>query len=299
MLARFALLMIVVSVSPLLSQAKVQISGAGEVQVRYGMPIYREALIEQARPGLDWRMGANGPTVMETTAALVLEKGVIFPGAYTLTASCRDESAWDLKFVEGVVQGRGGEQKAGPKLPTLELNRTKIEKEADQTKKLEIELQRSSDKDFAKIGGANFQLRFGPHQLAHDFLCVGTTKKSLKFGKVAYELEGLKLPLRPNYEEVLLGKGNDSLTVGRMTLTKDEVVTELEVLATEEVTLRLPGWNKTLKGTRATGLSKANTMEVAVKSKTLTIKLGTTALEFDLDDAVFSKSETGGTTTDK
>jgi len=297
---RYVPLVVLALATSLWAQAKYQAGPAGELEVRYGMPLYRDALIEQAKPGVDWRMGANGPTVMVTTTALVLDDGVIFPGSYTLTAQCKDETRWDLRFVEGVQQGRGGGQgRNSPSLPTLSLVRSRLEKEPDHTKKLSIELLRASDKDLAKLNGARFQLRFGPHQLASDFLCVPAVKKSLKLGKTAFEMESLKYPLLPKFEEALLGKAQNNLPVARLTLTKDSSSTLLLIESGEEPTLSFPAWNRTVKGKRATGQSNTKALDVQLKAKLLSLKLGTTALTFELDESLLSKLDAGGTTPSK
>lgn len=294
------ILLSLLSVAPaLVSQAKYQVPGAGQISVRYGMPMYRDALVEQARPGLDWRLGANAPTVMETAAALVLNEGVVFPGTYTLTARCREETMWELRFAEGVQQGQASRDRTGPALPSLPLPRTRMEKEQEHTKKLSIEVQRAGDRDLAKLGGANFQVRFGPYQLANDFLCVGTVKKSHRIGKTAFELESLKLPLLPGFEAALLGKGEGPVTVARMMLANGSPPAVLKIEAAEEPTLAFDGWNRTVKGRRTEGLSKVNTMSVQLKASVLSIKLGSTLVEFDLEEDHLRVAGTGGTTPDK
>jgi hypothetical protein len=263
--------------------------------------MFKEELVEQAKPGIDWRLGAGGPTIMETTAAVVHVDGVIFPGTYTLTARCRDESRWDLRFVEGqqpARRGPPGEDK-GPQLPALPLARTLLEKPQDHTKKLEIDIDRVSDKDKAKLGWAGFQVRFGPHQLASDFLCVGTDKKRGKVGKTGVEIEFLKYPLTQEFEDVLLGKGERSLTVAQVKVPKDEASTLVILDPAEVPILRLPGFNRSFTGKRSTGSSKATRLDLQLKAKLIIVRLGTTNLEFEIGEDAFTKVETGAATPSK
>jgi hypothetical protein len=113
------------------------------------------------------------------------------------------------------------------------------------------------------------------------------------------EIEFLKYPLTQEFEDVLLGKGERSLTVAQVKVPKDEASTLVILDPAEVPILRLPGFNRSFTGKRSTGSSKATRLDLQLKAKLIIVRLGTTNLEFEIGEDAFTKVETGAATPSK
>jgi hypothetical protein len=80
-------------------EAKVTLAGK-PIVVEYGRPSLKgRDMLGQAAVGIEWRMGADGPTTLETPAELSFGVFPIAPGKYVLRAKKVSETDWVLRLL--------------------------------------------------------------------------------------------------------------------------------------------------------------------------------------------------------
>lgn len=269
--------------------------GAGDVKIRYGTPLWRDAFLSQVRPGLSWRLGANGATTLETTAALVWKEGVIFPGTYNLGAEFRSSTAWELVF-----HADGNFYRGGRRWGRFKLVQTDASTPREHAKKLQIELAATRGKEAKRARRATFAVRFGPKRLEAPVQVVGVGKKRAKAGKTSYVLRWARHPQTPELESRLGGEGKDRLIIGHLLVPKTKKrLRDLETLVAlvpgEKPRLRLPDFDREIVGTRSERSSKAKVLDVAIQ-KELVVKIGKLLFTFPWSESALGPAPKGGTT---
>lgn len=83
---------------------------AGEVEIEFGRPMFREEHLAAVEPGLVWRMGADAPTTLTTSVKLKNGDSVIPPGEYALLARFEGDDKWSLIFNSGDIRGSRREE---------------------------------------------------------------------------------------------------------------------------------------------------------------------------------------------
>ncbi|MEE2822204.1 MAG: DUF2911 domain-containing protein [Acidobacteriota bacterium] len=69
----------------------------GEVSVEYHRPLAKgRDLLSMVQPGLYWRMGADGPTTLNTEVDLLFGDTTVPKGEYVLWAHFEDSERWSL-----------------------------------------------------------------------------------------------------------------------------------------------------------------------------------------------------------
>ncbi|MAG57396.1 MAG: hypothetical protein CMJ83_13980 [Planctomycetes bacterium] len=282
--------------------------GAGEIKIRHGSLRFRPDLLARVRPGLTWRLGANGPTTLSTTAALVWEdRGIVFPGDYTITARCEEKGVWNLLFAEQAPgANRRGRRERPPRRPRgfsepsdgYPMRQVTIQKKQQHSDHLVIDMVPARDKVRRKLGAATLRVRFGPEQLISDPLCLAVVTKRGKLGKTSYRLETVKLPASGPVQKIFDGTEAGPFTFARLTTGPEDKKERslIEVHGSEKPELRIPALNRTITGTRKKDQSRASKLKVKVTKKEMTLHVGTTKLIFPLSKETFKKTETGATT---
>jgi len=315
--------------------ARYQPKGTGPTTIKYSAPRYRDELMAQIRPGLEWRMGAGTPTTMETEAAWVWNNDVVFPGTYVLAARCETDTEWTLvvRASDGAPQrarrGRGGRGRGVPS-QEFPMARTTIEKKARRTDRMALDVGPAKDKARRKVGGSLMRVRFGKHQIstAPEILPIVSKKGKLK---EPFELEFVKYHSNERLRKAFDGDG-EPVVLARLTLPKTLIAPDadregnrprggqrrpggrggrgaaanpkpkparatLVLIPGETPRIELRGdITRTLTGERKPDQSKTTRLKPTVSKKELTVALGTTKLLFPLAGDTFSKKELGGTT---
>lgn len=79
-------------------EARVTLAGQ-TIVVDYGRPALKgRDMLGRAEVGQDWRMGADGATVLKTPVALTFGKTVVAPGEYVMKARKVSDPEWVLKL---------------------------------------------------------------------------------------------------------------------------------------------------------------------------------------------------------
>jgi len=78
--------------------------GGGKVTVEYGTPKLGDRNIDDMiKPGMNWRLGSNAATTLDTTAALDFGGKELPAGKYTLTARYNQDKSWTLVASSGTT----------------------------------------------------------------------------------------------------------------------------------------------------------------------------------------------------
>lgn len=288
-LRALALLLVVLAAAS--AQTAKYAGPGGKVSIKYGAPRYRAELMLQARPGLVWRLGADTSTTIETTGALVWREGVVFPGTYNLGAVKISDTRWNLIFHRDGNLFRSGKDWGQPSV-TQGLS----DSPKERSDRLLIELKPAADRALRKAGGAHFRVRFGPHFLEAPLSVLKVTKRRHRLGKLAFQLETVKLPATPEWEKVISGEHERAFTFARLTLRKDTQETLLALEPGSPPLLKLLAFNREVPGQRQAANSAAKDLQLTLAEDTLTLHLAETELIFPFEPGLLSKAETGGTT---
>lgn len=276
---------------------KFKAKDAGEIDIKYGTPTWREELFAKADPGSFWRLGSNGATTIETAAALVSKDGTIFPGTYNLAVGIGGkEDGWSLLFHRD-----GPFYQQGPKLALFGLAKSDITDKTQIAKRLQIDLEAAKDKALKASGGAAFRIRFGPHQLDAGFRALGTMKKKVTVGKSVYTVEAVKLPAVDEFKAAFEGKAPNDFTFVQIFLEGNDKNSEapIQLKPGETPAFEVGLLGRTLKATRTTSSSSVETLKLSAEQATVRAQLGTTILAFELEDGLFTKRQTGASTPGK
>ena len=81
-------------------EATVSLAAGKPIVVEYGRPSLKgRDMLGQAAVGDEWRMGADGPTTLDTPVNLTFGSASVAPGRYILRAKKLSEKDWVLKLV--------------------------------------------------------------------------------------------------------------------------------------------------------------------------------------------------------
>jgi hypothetical protein len=283
---RDILLALALSGLVLAQNAKLSVTGAGDLGIRYGTPQWREELLKQASPGSSWRLGAGGATTLEASAALATKDAAVFPGDYNLNLRIgSEEEGWALIVHKDGTFFRGN----STEIASLPLAKSLITDKTKLASRLQIDLEASKDRALKAAGGSLIRIRFGPHQLETPLFVVGMAKKRLSLEATAFSIETLKLPARPEFQAILDGQAERPYPLGRLTLDRDRGTTILRLEGGEKPVLVLADFDRRVEGTRRSVPSPAPVLKVSVEDGQLRAQLGPTELAFPFEAAMLRK----------
>lgn len=157
-----------------LGNAEITAKPGGKIKVSHGAPMWRDDFEAELKKQLNWRLGANAATTLDTEAGMIFEDCVIFPGSYNLALTGDGSGAFELVLHHDGTFYKGERNDGEARLAATTVDGKEI------TKALEIELPKGSDKK-----GYSFQITFGKHRIANDFTTAKAKTIKAKAGKAA------------------------------------------------------------------------------------------------------------------
>jgi hypothetical protein len=257
----------------------------GKVKVIHGTPSWRESFEDQMKPGLNWRLGSNAATTLESEGGLVFANGVLFPGEYNLALSCNQPGAYEL-----VVHQDGTYWKGEAALARIAMNAERVD-EKKGSKALAIEFEK--DKGAPK-GGYLVAVLFGPHRLTAPFIGAKAKSASSKAGKQTFKTTWLE---RTDLEELQKKVEGTEEQIARLE-PKAGKPYKVFLRGGPKVQLRLEpedgsAVGETLEGQSQPAAKPAPALTLAFQTKAensvLTVSLGENTYVFDLAPELFAK----------
>lgn len=147
----------------------------GKIKVIHGNPVWNDAFTEQMKPGLNWRLGSNGPTTLDTEAGLIFDDAIVFPGKYNLGLLCENAGSYVL-----VVHNDGQNYGNGPCEAKATFRISALDKKKF-AKALTIDFGRDPEKK-----GYQFQIDFGPHRVSQSFITAKAKTAKGKTGAIPF-----------------------------------------------------------------------------------------------------------------
>jgi len=142
--------------------AEVTVKGK-KVSINYFSPhLNGRDMLSMVKEGMEWRMGADGPTALTTDADLSFGSVVVPKGTYTLVAKNTGPDQWTLLFSSD-SQIRGTKRDAQKDVASVPLTVAKIPQPEEH---MNIELKPAGD-------GASFSLTWGSTSMAATFKVAG------------------------------------------------------------------------------------------------------------------------------
>lgn len=120
-------------------------------------------LLALIKPGMEWRMGADAATTLNTEADLTVGSVTVPKGTYTLVAKNIGPDQWSLIFSSDTAV-RGTRRDAAKDVATVPMTSGKT---AESVEHMNIELKPSG------ASGAGFTLTWGMTSLAVNFTVAG------------------------------------------------------------------------------------------------------------------------------
>lgn len=147
----------------------------GKIKVIHGTPVWNEAFTDQMKPGLNWRLGSNAATTLDTEAGIIFDDGIVFPGKYNLGLLCENAGSYVLVVHNDGqnFQNKSFEAKADFKLTALDKKHF--------AKALAIDFGRDPEKK-----GYQFNIDFGPHRVTQSFVTAKAKTAKGKTGAIGF-----------------------------------------------------------------------------------------------------------------
>lgn len=281
LVARLAAVLATTLIVSTTASGNVEISAkpGGKVKVTHGAPMWRDDFEAELKKELNWRLGSNAATTLETEAGILFDDCVIFPGTYNLALTGSGSGDFQLVFHHDgtYYKGEKHEGKAALTASTVEGKQV--------TKALEIELPKGSDKK-----GYSFQITFGKHRIAHDFSTAKAKTIKAKAGKAALSVTYLE---RTDIDALTKKLDAAEVAIARVA-TKDGDPVTLFLRGGSAPGARLDG-GSSLTATKEQAKAKAPgvLMTAAEGDKTakITVQVGDSNYTFELPESSFETTK--------
>ena len=158
-------------------RTKITLKPGGALTLDYGRPGWHDDLEEHLAEAVQWRFGANSPTVLRTDAGLVFDGLVVFPGEYNLGATHypSHQGQWALQFHHDGYY-ISGETSSG----TVHMREQRVDDD-EAAKRFLVE--------FVPQEGAGrylFRATYGPRRIEAPFTSAKAAKAKGKAGRVGF-----------------------------------------------------------------------------------------------------------------
>lgn len=251
----------------------------GKIKVTHGAPMWRDDFEAELKKDLNWRLGSNAATTLETEAGILFDDCVIFPGTYNLGLTGSGSGDFQLVFHHDGTDYLGKKSEGKAKLIASMVEGKQI------AKSLEIELPKGSDKK-----GYSFQITFGKHRIAHDFGTAKAKTIKAKAGKAALSVTYLE---RTDLDALTKKLDSAEVAIAKVA-TKDGDPVTLYLRGGSAPAARLDGGvsaNATKEQAKAKAPSVLMTAAEGDKTAKLTVQIGDSNYTFELPESSFETTK--------